>query len=426
MKNQSRPELLMPAGSLEKLEYAFAYGADAAYLGVPFFSLRARENEFDLEALFKARQIADQNNKKIYVTANVFAKNRKLSSFLPQLRSWLEAKPDALIMGDPGLMMLAREQHPDLEIHLSVQANAMNWQSVKFWHKSLNVKRIILSRELHLDEVREIKQRVPEVEIEAFVHGSICIAYSGRCLLSSYMSYRDANQGVCDNSCREKFNVYSAKDVSKEDDNIYVEDLRAQGSLYRINEDENGTFIMNAKDLRLIEHLNEIHEAGVCSFKVEGRTKSVNYVSLVARAYKNAIDDMMRGQAFDQSLLGDLDKVANRGYDTGFMMSKLPGHKSQNYETSVARHFTRKFGGVITRFDNTPAGYLSIDVRNKLSVGKECELITPEKEPIRFTINKILNLKNESVEIANGGTGIYFLAGDFDKNPSHGILSIEP
>ena len=219
---KNKPELLMPAGSLQKLQYAFAYGADAVYLGVPFFSLRARENEFGIEDLQKAREIATEQGKQIYVTCNVFSKNRKINSFYKHLDEWMELKPDALIMSDPGLMMMTRERYPDANIHLSVQANCMNWQSVKFWNQSLGVSRIILSRELHLNEIREIKQKVPEIELEAFVHGSICIAYSGRCLMSSYMSYRDANQGVCDNSCREKYKVYETEKLQDKD--YFLED----------------------------------------------------------------------------------------------------------------------------------------------------------------------------------------------------------
>ncbi|MCC6138457.1 MAG: U32 family peptidase [Bdellovibrionaceae bacterium] len=258
-----KPELLMPAGSLEKMEYALAYGADAVYLGAPHFSLRARENAFDLESLQNARDLTTRLGKKMYLTTNIFAKNRKLKPFSNQIEDWVQLKPDAFIMSDPGFMMIARERYPDINIHLSVQANCLNWQSVKFWKESLGVSRIILSRELHINEIKEIKQRVPEVELEVFVHGSICIAYSGRCLMSSYMSHRDANQGVCDNSCREKFKLHSSN-VSLKNGEFFLEDMRAEGSLYELSEDEHGTYMMNAKDLRLIHHLKEIYDAGVC------------------------------------------------------------------------------------------------------------------------------------------------------------------
>lgn len=399
-----KPELLMPAGSLSKLQFAYAYGADAAYVGVPFFSLRARENEFNLEALSEATQLARSLQKKLYITANIFARNRKIKEFDRQLSDWAQLKPDALIMSDPGLIAIVKEKYPEIPIHLSVQANVMNWRGVKFWHEQLGVERVILSRELQLNEIKEIKDRVPSVELEAFVHGSICIAYSGRCLMSSYFSYRDANQGVCDNSCREKFHLF---ETNKDTTEYYLEDLRNKGELYQIDEDEHGTYIMNAKDLRLIEHIREICEAGVCSLKVEGRTKSEYYLAMVTRAYRQAIDDMMNGRDFNPSLLHELDKVANRGYHTGFMIQRPKG-EGQNYNTSMPRYFTQKFGGIVS-YENAPEGFLPIEIRNKMSLGDEGEFITPDGRAIPLRIEKILNAKLEPVELAHGGCGVYFI-----------------
>jgi putative protease len=399
------PELLMPAGSLKKLQFAYAYGADAAYVGIPLFSLRARENEFSIETLGEAISLARSLNKKLYVTANIFARNRKIQAFEKQINDWAALKPDALIMSDPGLISIVREKHPDLPIHLSVQANCMNWQAVKFWHKELGVSRVILSRELQLNEIKEIKDRVPTVELEAFVHGAICIAYSGRCLMSSYFSYRDANQGVCDNSCREKFHLFEAP--KQNDKEYFVEDLRNKGLFYQIDEDENGTYIMNAKDLRLIEHMREIADAGVCSFKVEGRTKSEYYVAMVTRAYRQAIDDMYQGKPFNKELLEELDKVANRGYHTGFMISQ-PSVEGQNYNTSVPRYYTQKFGGFINH-DIAPKGFRALEVRNKIKLGDKGELLTPSKQTIDFEIKSILNQKFEPVLEAHGGAGVYFI-----------------
>ncbi len=428
----------MPAGSLEKLKYAYAYGADAVYLGVPYYSLRARENEFDLESLVEARRISTELGKKIYVTANVFAKNRKIKNFEKYLSQWESIKPDAFIMSDPGLMMIAREKFPDINIHLSVQANCMNWKSIKFWHESLGVSRVILSRELHIDEIREIKQRVPDIELEAFVHGAICIAYSGRCLMSSYMSYRDANQGVCDNSCREKFKLHSA-DKSNVSEDYFLEDMRSKGSLYQISEDENGTYLMNAKDLRLVQHLKEISEAGVCSFKVEGRTKSLNYVSLVSKIYRQAIDDMWDGKEFNNELMKDLEKVANRGYDSGFMIRENPSHESQNYETSISRNFQQQYGGLVRSPKSKvikdlisktekeiPRGYLPIEVRNKITKGQKCEILLPNKDIYSFKVTEILNKDLQPVESAHGGAGVCFFKVDdqLDEHMDYGILSL--
>lgn len=418
-----KPELLMPAGSLEKLKYAYAYGADAVYVGIPIFSLRARENDIDLAELYEAKKIALALNKKLYITVNIFSKNRKLNIFRNNIKELALIKPDAFIMSDPGLMMIAREAHPDINIHLSVQANCMNWESVRFWKKSLGVSRVILSRELHLDDIREIKQRVPEIELEAFVHGSICIAYSGRCLMSSYMSHRDANQGVCDNSCREKFKVHKTDKVL--DGDYYIEDLRNSGALYQISEDENGSYLMNAKDLRLIQYLKEIHEAGVCSFKVEGRTKSVNYVSQVTKAYRAAIDDFMSGKDFNPQLSEDLEKVANRGYDTGFMIRESTDESSQNYDTSLPRRYTQKFAGVLLNDEKTPADYFAINIRNKIKQASTCEMILPTGEPVEFKIRDILNKDLVSVPEAHGGCGLYYIKSDRAFDSQYGILNIK-
>ncbi len=418
------PELLMPAGSLQKLKFAYAFGADAAYVGVPLFSLRARENEFSFEKLKEATELARSMNKKLYVTANIFARNRKINSFESQIDDWATLKPDALIMSDPGLISMVKKRHPEIPIHLSVQANCMNWQAVKFWHEQVGVERVILSRELQVNEIKEIKDRVPTVELEAFVHGAICIAYSGRCLMSSYFSYRDANQGVCDNSCREKFHIYETSPL--QDKEYYVEDLRNKGQFYQIDEDEHGTYIMNAKDLRLIDHLKEIADAGVCSFKVEGRTKSEYYVSMVARSYRQAIDDVMAGKNFDPKLIEELDKVANRGYHTGFMVN-TPKEEGQNYDTSVPRFYTQKFGGFFIEQTGeipAPAGYKTLEVRNKLKLGDKGEIITPDYRSIPFEITDIINQKMEKVESAHGGAGACFVRCDELNIPNMSLLSV--
>lgn len=413
-----KPELLMPAGSLQKLKYAYAYGADAVYAGVPLFSLRARENEFKFEDLKTGIELAHSMGRKLYLTANVFARNVKIKPFEKHIDQWVGLKPDALIMSDPGLIITVRERHPDVPIHLSVQANCMNWKSVKFW-QSVGVERIILSRELRLEEIQEIKQRVPEMELEAFVHGSICIAYSGRCLLSHYMSNRDANQGVCDNSCRYEFNVHKTKAQPTNED-YYIEDLRNKGEFYQIDEDENGTYIMNAKDLRLIEHLKKIWEAGICSFKAEGRTKSVYYTAMTTRAYRKAIDDMVEGRDFNRDLLGELDKVANRGYHEGFMIRK-PSADAQNYDTSVARNYTQKFSGLVLNPAEDSTGRMRVEVRNKMTRGQRVELIAPNSTRV-FTIGDIYDEKGNPVNEVHGGAGVYDFAVDFPA-PKHGLLS---
>ncbi len=415
-------ELLIPAGSPEKLKYALAYGADAVYLGLPFFSLRARENPFDYESVQECIEFAHAQNRRVYVTANIFARNRKLSAFEESLDQWKSLKPDAMIMSDPGLIMEVRKKLPDIPIHLSVQANCMNWKAVQFWHEVVGVERIILSRELNLNEIREIKDRVPDVELEAFVHGSICIAFSGRCLLSSYFSYRDANQGVCDNSCREKFQLYGQPRETQE---FFLEDMRDPGPLYKIDEDENGTYIMNAKDLRLIMHLKEIRDSGIESFKVEGRTKSLYYVALVTRAYRKAIDDLDQGCKFDPSLLDELDKIANRGYHTGFMMGS-PGKDSNLYDTSLSRNFTQNFAGAFKDDCATPLeGFYPIDVRGQIRKGMKAEIIGPHLFSKTITISEIVNSRGQKTEIAHSGSGTFFIQLD-EPPPPYSVLSSIP
>lgn len=393
----------MPAGSLEKLKYAYNYGADAVYVGVPLFSLRARENEMTLEDLQEGIQFARSHGKQIYVTANIFARNLKLKSFRENFKKWVDLKPDAFIMSDPGLMMIAKEIDPNVNIHLSVQANCMNWQSVKFWQQQ-GASRIILSRELRLEEIREIHERVPDIELEAFVHGSICIAYSGRCLLSHYMSYRDANQGVCDNSCRYGYNIYKAE-ANKEEE-YYLEDLRNKGEFYQIDEDENGTYIMNSKDLCVIEHLKELKEAGICSFKVEGRTKSVYYAAMISKIYRQAIDDMMAGKDFNPALLQELNKVANRGYHKGFVVGQV-SHHSQEYRHSTSRNFDQKFAGIV-RESSAQSGLLKIEARHRLRPGDQIEIISPTQSQ-QATVGAVYNENMERVPQAGGGGLLFHL-----------------
>ncbi|MCK6599300.1 MAG: U32 family peptidase C-terminal domain-containing protein [Bdellovibrionaceae bacterium] len=415
-------ELLMPAGSLEKLEYALLYGADAVYAGVPFFSLRARENEFNFEDLKKGIEFAHQRNRKVYLTANIFARNLKLKPFTEALPKWMELNADAMIMSDPGLISMVKEKYPEMPIHLSVQANCMNWQSVKFW-QSIGVSRIILSRELRVSEIKEIKDKVPDMELEAFVHGSICIAYSGRCLLSHYMSYRDANQGVCDNSCRYGYNVHAYDpEKVKNQTEYYLEDLRDPGQFYQIDEDENGTYIMNAKDLCLLENLAELKEAGVISFKVEGRTKSVHYAAHVAKIYRQAIDDLQDGKPFNVQLLDEINKVANRGYHKGFLMGQ-PSHEAQNYKHSTSREFTQKFAGLVV--GESEPNQVKVSVRNKIRVGDLVEIIGP-KNNHHGKVTKIVTSKNENTDAAHGGAGEYLLSLDCDmmKIEPHSLISL--
>lgn len=407
-------ELLMPAGSPAKMKLALAYGADAVYLGPPLFSLRARENDFDLETMAETIRYTQQKQKKAYMALNIFARNRKLSPFRNEISKYANLKPDAFIMSDPGLITIARELAPEIPIHLSVQANCMNWQAVKFWRETLNVERVILSRELSIAEISEIKQRVPDVELEAFVHGSICIAYSGRCLLSSYMGRRDANQGVCDNSCREKYKFTEKQHfIERTDDN--------SASQFQIEEDAEGTYILNAKDLCMIAHLQQLAEAGVISFKVEGRTKSEFYAAMVARAYRGALDDLTANKPFNPYWQNELNKLTNRGYHTGFMFEN-PNHQGQNYQSSTTYNPDYKFVGLVKKIINSQQAL--VEIKNKVYPGQSMGLICPDGSSQRIQILKVTDSKGEERKEVHSGSGEFFVYANGFSGAQEGSLLV--
>ncbi len=402
-----QPELLVPAGTVEKMKYALAYGADAVYAGVPQFSLRARENDFRLRNLAEAVEYVHRLGKKIYMTMNIFPHNRKIASFLKMLDLIAAIKPDGLILADPGMIMLTRERHPGLDLHLSTQANAINWATVKFWH-SLGLKRIILSRELLIEEIAEIKQHVPEIELESFVHGAICMAYSGRCLLSNYFNHRDANQGTCTNACRWEYKVWEEPaemqeeldQILPQDKNYFLEDPGRPGSLMPVYEDEHGTYIMNAKDLSAIGLLRRMTEAGIDSFKVEGRTKSAYYVSTITRAYRQAIDAISAGADTPEQAGREVYAVANRGYVTGFL-EKNPLAEGQNYESGHSGYQTHQFVALIDDWDEGRR-LARIRVRNRFEAGQILELVQPAAT-IPFTVDFLCAENGSQLSVAHGG-----------------------
>ncbi|MFZ5697267.1 MAG: tRNA 5-hydroxyuridine modification protein YegQ, partial [Pseudomonadota bacterium] len=371
-----KPELLSPAGSRRHMAYAFAYGADAVYAGQPRYSLRVRNNEFNREEhLAEAIGEAHRLGRQFYLAVNLAPHNDKLRSFERDMAPIVDLKPDALIMSDPGLIMMVRDRWPDLPIHLSVQANAVNWATVRFWQR-LGLARVILSRELSLEEIADIRDKVPEMELEVFVHGALCIAYSGRCLLSGYMNHRDSNQGACTNSCRWPYQVHDAVETETGDivavhpdvqlaavaangtglgrwtpadatpqevnDARWDEQERAQrvfllqqeqrpGEYMPAYEDEHGTYIMNSRDLRAVQHVHRLAHMGVHSLKIEGRTKSHYYVARTAQVYRRAIDDAAAGRPLDIALMEDLEKMASRGFTEGFYRRHV-ADALQNYE----------------------------------------------------------------------------------------------
>ena len=423
------PELLLPAGSLEKMRAAYDYGADAVYAGQPRYSLRARNNEFRLEQLEQGIAEAHARGKKLFVTSNILPHNDKVRTYMRDIEPVIAMRPDALIMADPGLIMMVREQWPDMPIHLSVQANTTNYWGVKFWQK-MGVERIILSRELSIEEIAEIRQECPDIEIEVFVHGALCIAYSGRCLLSGYFNHRDPNQGTCTNACRWDYKVHEAGDSdagdaqllsgfnfnqAQEEANSAFEGINGQvrhpaadkvflieednrpGELMPIMEDEHGTYIMNSKDLRAIEQVAKLVEIGVDSLKIEGRTKSVYYVARVAQSYRKAVDDAVAGRSFDFSLLSELEGLANRGYTPGF----LERHQTKDYQNYLSGHSLAKqsqFVGQVTEIDNE--GWATIEVKNKFSVGDTLEIIHPNGN--QTVVLGEMTRKGEAVDVAPG------------------------
>jgi len=400
------PELLSPAGSLKGLRYALAYAADAVYAGMPRYSLRVRNNEFStLEPLQRGIEETHRRGKKFFLACNLMPHGAKLKTFLEDLSPVIELGPDALIMADPGLMMLVRERWPDLPLHLSVQANTMNAAAVRFW-KGVGVSRVILSRELSLDEVETIRQECPAMELEVFVHGALCIAYSGRCLLSGYFNHRDANQGACTNSCRWGYKVSDLPQGEEEGrhpaaDEVYLlEEKERPGSYLPVFEDEHGTYIMNSRDLRAVEHVERLVRIGVDSLKIEGRTKSHYYVARATQVYRRAIDDAAAGRPFSEQLLDELDGLANRGYTDGFYQRHSP-QKLQNYEQGASTNRHQLFVAEVVG-DSADRGWVELDVKNKLAVGDRLQLITPEGNR-QFRLEAMDDLEGNPMQEAPGG-----------------------
>jgi putative protease len=428
------PELLAPAGTPEHLETAFAYGADAVYAGQPRYSLRVRNNSFkDVAALGAGIERAHELGKQFYLVSNIAPHNDKVRSYLRDLAPVLEQKPDALIMSDPGLIMLVREKWPDQPIHLSVQANAVNWATVEFWRRQ-GISRVILSRELALNEIREIRERVPEMELEVFVHGALCMAYSGRCLLSGYMNHRDANQGACTNACRWNYKQVQhghdqtgdliatcggdVQEVAPKE--ILLEEPNRPGGFIPAYEDEHGTYIMNSKDLRAVQHVAELAKMGVHSLKIEGRTKSTYYVARTTQVYRRAIDEAMQGKPFDMNLMDELEALSNRGYTEGFLRRHMP-REYQTYEQGSSFLGTQQVVGTITDTDDQ---WLTIDVKNKFAPGDQLELISPAGN-IRFSANVMENRNGQAMDYAPGSGHIVRIPipADLPQNLNHSYLT---
>ena len=369
-----KTELLIPAGSLEVLKVAVLYGADAVYLGGEAFGLRAKAKNFTDEEIREGIAFAHSRGVKVYITANTLAHNRDLEGVEAYFEELKDMGPDALIISDPGVFSIARRVCPEIDIHISTQANNTNYGTYLFWW-NLGAKRVVSARELSLEEIRQIRERIPEeMEIESFIHGAMCISYSGRCLLSNFLTGRDANQGACTHPCRWKYSL--------------VEETRP-GEYFPVTENDRGTFIFNSKDLCMIEHIPEMMEAGIDSFKIEGRMKTALYVATVTRAYRLAIDACMRDpEEYRKNMAWyreEIGKCTNREFTTGFYFGK-PGPDSQIYENS-----TYITGSVyLGRVDSVDGeGRCRLEQKNKFSVGENLELMKPDGRNIPVTVQGI-------------------------------------
>lgn len=420
-----RPELLSPAGTLKAMRYAFAYGADAVYAGMPRYSLRVRNNEFDVPTLAQGIAEAHALGKKLYCVLNSAPHNAKLETLIDDIAEVVALGPDALIVSDPGVIHLIRQHFPQVELHLSVQANTVNWAAVQFWAQN-GISRVILSRELALDEIEQIRRKVPQMELEVFVHGALCMAYSGRCLLSGYMDKRDPNQGTCTNACRWPYQISAATenevgqfvptatDASPLDhhsglslhqhppvtDIILLTDPQKPGEQMPAFEDEHGTYIMNSKDLRAIQHVDRLTRARVHSLKIEGRTKSFYYAARTAQIYRRAIDDAVAGRPFNPQLLTELDGLASRGYTEGFLRRHIPIHELQNYEKSASGSDQQQFVGEVTGIDpDTDRAW--VEVKNQFNVGDTLVFMAPTGNQ-QICLQQLWNAKGQLILRAPG------------------------
>lgn len=380
----SRPELLIPASNLEVLRVAVMYGADAVYIGGEAFGLRAKAKNFTLEDMKEGIAFAHSHGVKVFVTANILAHNSDLDGVRRYMHELKEIKPDALIIADPAIFTIAKEICPEIEIHISTQANNTNYGTFNFWH-SLGAKRVVTARELSLKEIKDIRANIPDdLEIETFMHGAMCISYSGRCLLSSFMAHRDANRGACTHPCRWKYAV--------------VEESRP-GEYMPIYENERGTYIFNSKDLCMIEHIPEMMESGIDSFKIEGRMKTALYVATVARTYRMAIDDYKKSKEYYESRISfyksEIAKCTYRQYTTGFFFGK-PDENTQIYDSNTyVKEYT--YLGIVG--EKNDLGY-RIEQRNKFSVGETIEVMKPDGRNIEVTVKAIYDEKGKQQESA--------------------------
>jgi len=404
--SQKRPELLIPASSLEVLKTAVMFGADAVYIGGEAFGLRAKAKNFSMEDMKKGVEFAHAHGVKVHVTVNILAHNDDLPGVEEYLKELKEVGPDALIIADPGVFELAKEICPEIQRHISTQANNTNYATYQFWWKQ-GASRVVSARELSLREIKEIRERIPaEMEIESFIHGAMCISYSGRCLLSNFFTGRDANQGACTHPCRWKYSI--------------VEETRP-GEYMPVYENERGTYIFNSKDLCMIEHIPEMIDAGIDSFKIEGRMKTALYVATVARTYRKAIDDYLENpQKYRDNMPWYLDQISNctyRQFTTGFYFGK-PTEESQIYDSNTyVKEYT--YLGIVGEICD---GRCKIEQRNKFSVGETIEIMKPDGENVEVTVKRIINEEGEDQESAPHSKQVLYIGLEGGQASPYDIL----
>ncbi len=413
-------ELIAGAGNIEKAETAFAFGADTIYLGIPEFSLRVRINSFDKKDIKEVVELAHKQKKKVYVTVNIFAHNKHVDKLPTYIKFLKEIKIDGLIVADPGVIAIIKKNWKDAKIHLSTQANCTNWQSAKFWQEQ-GVKRVVLGREVTLKEIKEIHKKCPKLELEYFVHGAMCMAYSGRCFLSKYFVDRSANLGDCVQPCRWNFKINSpSSQGGVRGGSMFISEEKRPNMPLELVEDKNGSYILNSKDLCLIKHLDKLADAGVTSFKIEGRAKSVYYQATVVHAYRFAIDQLritnyeLRKKEIDK-LYKELEtRVVNRGYTTGFLLGEKADQNLKEHHTNPSWEFC----GVVTKQFQIPNSkfQIKVTVHNTLKVGDILEIVRPADASLwrgkpgmtilKMTLKKIINAKNnQEIDEAHGGGG---------------------
>ena len=397
MTRDRKPELLIPANNLEVLKTAVIYGADAVYIGGEVFSLRAKAKNFTKEEMAEGIRFAHDRDRKVYVTANILAHNNDIKEAEKYFSEIKEIKPDALIISDPGLFMTAKRVCPEIDIHISTQANNTNYETYLFWHR-LGAIRVVSARELSMAEIKEIRENIPDdLEIETFVHGAMCISYSGRCLLSNYFTGRDGNQGECTHPCRWKYTVYDNEPEKEYEYAGYVEEEQRKGEYLPVYENERGTYIFNSKDLCMIEHIPDLVDAGIDSFKIEGRMKTALYVATVARTYRKAIDDYFESPEKYGSNISwykeEIAKCTYRQFSTGFFYGK-PTHENQIYDSNTYINEYIYLGTVLEVKD----GKALIMQKNKFCVGDEIEIMQPDGNNVSTKVTDMTDENGEHMD----------------------------